>query len=232
MGFKLFRARSDHTIQNLATKSNKVKIWLTFRSLGQESKIEVLVLNLLDYCRREALKKLVFSLHFVTWKSRSSLRGFKLNCISVWNQATENPCSSVGMRAAPACDHRGQNVPDKTMKSISRHKACRLLVIEPVRSHTWENLVVLYHILSGNLKSTLRNSYLSVWVRSDTNVYLEQMNVSRTTYLVVNIIILQFVLLGKILLPKLVCFGILFGKVVHFWGIFPRPVATKLSHKV
>ena len=104
----------------------------------------------------------------------------------------------------------------KTIKSISRHKACRLLVIEPVRSHTWENLVVLYHILSGNLKSTLRNSYLSVWVRSDTNVYLERMNVSRTTYLVVNIIILQFVLLGKILLPKLVCFGILFGKVVHF----------------
>ena len=89
-------------------------------------------------------------------------------------------------------------------------------MIEPVRSHTWENLVVLYHILSGNLKSTLRNSYLSVWVRSDTNVYLERMNVSRTTYLVVNIIILQFVLLGKILLPKLVCFGILFGKVVHF----------------
>ena len=89
-------------------------------------------------------------------------------------------------------------------------------MIKPVRSHTWENLVVLYHILSGNLKSTLRNSYLSVWVRSDTNVYLERMNVSRTTYLVVNIIILQFVLLGKILLPKLVCFGILFGKVVHF----------------
>ena len=90
-------------------------------------------------------------------------------------------------------------------------------MIEPVRSHTWENLVVLYHILSGNLKSTLRNSYLSVWVRSDTNVYLEQMSASGASIkLEVIIIILQFVLLGKILLPKLVCFGILFGKVVHF----------------
>ena len=49
--------------------------------------------------------KVQFSLYFVTWKSRFYLRGFKLNCISVPNQPTENQCSSVGMRALAACDH-------------------------------------------------------------------------------------------------------------------------------
>ena len=62
----------------------------------------------------------------------------------------------------------------------------------------------------------LKKFILKVWVGSDTNVYIEQLNVSRAKKLVVDIIILQFVLLGNILLPKLVCFGILFGKVVHF----------------
>ena len=54
----------------------------------------------------------MFSLYLVKWKSRFSLQGFELNCVSVRNQATENASSSVRMRAAVACDHRGCNVPD------------------------------------------------------------------------------------------------------------------------
>ena len=52
-------------------------------------------------------------IHFVTWTSQFSLRGFEqLNYVSVRNQATENASPSIGTREAAACDRRGRNVPD------------------------------------------------------------------------------------------------------------------------